>query len=215
MTALSPHCVSARTVVISLYYNEKSAVRALSALCSASALFFSGKINFLASRVRARPSLTGWVGAPPPLSGARLPETGAKSMPLAELACLECGGRRGIFVTGDRVYPHRPDLAAKRFWRCECGAFVGCHANSGKPLGRPASQVTKRARRAAHDAFDRLWAPGLMNVSSRRFSSRGEAYAWLAQELGIDRCRCHIGEMDAQTAQRVVAIVEGSTDACR
>lgn len=126
----------------------------------------------------------------------------------AELACMECDGRRGMFVTGERVYPHRPDLASKRFWKCECGAFVGCHADSGKPLGRPAGQDTKAARRAAHAVFDPLWEPGILNAGRRRFDSRGAAYAWLAGCLGIEARRCHIGEMDAKTARRVVAMIE-------
>lgn len=38
--------------------------------------------------------------------------------------CAECNGRP-VLVTGAVIYPHRADLHARSFWRCECGAYVG------------------------------------------------------------------------------------------
>lgn len=65
----------ARTVVMSLNYQEKMPVRALRALCSARALLFLQENNHLASRVRARAFPTEKAAAPralalgaPPLS---------------------------------------------------------------------------------------------------------------------------------------------------
>jgi len=67
-------------------------------------------------------------------------------------------------VGGRAIYPHRPDLAAKRFWQCKpCDAYVGCHeAGNGqgdgtKPLGRLANAELRKAKKDAHYAFDRLW----------------------------------------------------------
>lgn len=36
--------------------------------------------------------------------------------------------------------------------------------------------------------------------------ARGAGYKWLAEKLGVDPKDCHIGNMDAATARRVVAI---------
>lgn len=109
-------------------------------------------------------------------------------------------------VTGDRIYPNRPDLHEKLFWRCvPCEAYVGCHMPKARlgftgkePLGRLADKSLRRAKNAAHAAFDPLWKDGLMR--------RKSAYAWLAGALGISVARCHIGEFDLATCQAVVEL---------
>ena len=102
-------------------------------------------------------------------------------------------------VNGERIYPHRPDLFAKMFWLCEpCNAYVGTHSNSdnNKPLGRLANADLRRAKTAAHAAFDPLWKEGYM--------SRTKAYAWLARRLHIHIQKCHIGMFDLDTCYRVI-----------
>lgn len=122
---------------------------------------------------------------------------------LAEIdpICIECGGV-GELVDGKRIYPHRPDLYRKNFYLCQCGARCGCHPGSVVPLGNPCGPETRRARSAAHEAFDPLWKQGSM--------SRASAYAWLADATGIDRERCHIGMMTAEQARLVVTVVRAA-----
>lgn len=104
-------------------------------------------------------------------------------------------------VTGQRIYPHREDLHHLRFWECpSCGRYVGCHPGTTKPLGRPADEETRRARSAAHAAFDPLWRRGGM--------TRREAYRWLADAMG--KPVVHIGDMTAVEARRVVEIVKAT-----
>ena len=119
---------------------------------------------------------------------------------LAEIkaTCIECGGQ-GQLVGGERIYPHRPDLYAKQFYLCQCGAYCGCHPGSIVPLGNPCGPETRRARSAAHDAFDPLWRSKAM--------SRPAAYAWLAEATGIRRDLCHIGMMNAEQARSAVRVV--------
>lgn len=50
----------------------------------------------------------------------------------------------------------------------------------------------------AHAAFDPIWMNG--------GKSRGSAYAWLADQLGIDTRDCHIGMMDVDMCRQVVEI---------
>jgi hypothetical protein len=106
-------------------------------------------------------------------------------------------------VTGADVYPHRPDLHHKFIYRCApCDALVGCHPGTKKPLGRLANAELRKAKQAAHAAFDPLWQSGGMK--------RQAAYGWLAGQLGIDRQECHIGMMDVAMCKRVVEVCSGS-----
>ena len=118
------------------------------------------------------------------------------------VACGECE-KTARLVGGERIYPHRPDLFAKRFWLCECGAYVGCHLDTAIPLGTPAGPETQRARRAAHAAFDPLWQAKMRQCGMSKKHARGAAYKWLAEQLGIEPKACHIGMFDAATARRV------------
>lgn len=128
--------------------------------------------------------------------------------------CPYCG-RGAALVTGDVIYPHRPDLAALKFWQCApCDAYVGCHrpgavigrvlgkevlSDGTAPLGRLADEALRTAKGRAHRVFDPLWKQGQM--------SRRGAYAWLAGELRIDIDQCHIGMFDlAQCAQVIDAV---------
>ena len=113
------------------------------------------------------------------------------------VTCIECG-RAASLTSGKRIYPHRPDLYGKRFYLCECGAYCGCHGNTTEPLGYPCGPVTRKARSAAHAAFDPIWKRGQMR--------RHAAYKWLSERTGIEPDKCHIGMMTAEQARRVVAI---------
>lgn len=118
------------------------------------------------------------------------------------LQCPYCG-KAAERVTGAVIYPHRPDLFGKKFWRCApCGAHVGCHGTSATPLGRLANAELRRAKMAAHAAFDPLWKSRRMN--------RSQAYAWLADALGVSPANCHIGMFDVDGCNAVVAAVNAN-----
>ena len=112
--------------------------------------------------------------------------------------CPYCGNPSEM-VTGQIIYPHRNDLYGKKFYRCKpCGAYVGCHPGTDKPLGRLANAELRRAKSAAHAIFDPLWKNGSIK--------RAAAYKWLAENIGIDRKECHIGMFDVELCKRVVRI---------
>ena len=103
-------------------------------------------------------------------------------------------------VGGAVIYPHRPDLAEKRFYAClPCGAWVGCHPGTDNALGRLANAELRAAKQAAHAAFDPIWTGGQWR--------RKDAYKWLAEQLEIDRLQCHIGMFDVDQCRAVVRIV--------
>lgn len=81
-----------------------------------------------------------------------------------------------------------------------CHAWVGCHPGTTTPLGRLANKALRRARNRAHAAFDPIWKEGLMK--------RGDAYAWLADQLGIERKDCHIEMFDNAQCERVVCVAD-------
>ncbi|MDB5885978.1 MAG: hypothetical protein JWR74_2149 [Polaromonas sp.] len=116
-------------------------------------------------------------------------------------------------VNGQAIYPHRPDLAGLRFWSCApCRAYVGCHkagayttiggnkviSDGTLALGRLANAELRRAKQAAHAAFDPCWQGG--GVPRRR------AYAWLAEQMGLKVADMHIGELDVEQCERVVRV---------
>ena len=115
-------------------------------------------------------------------------------------ACPYCHFHARL-VTGDAIYPHRPDLHAKHFWLCSpCGAWVGTHSGSRKhaPLGRLANADLRRAKQEAHAAFDPIWRGREMH--------RTRAYQWLADQLGIPVSKCHIGKFDVEMCGRVLDV---------
>ena len=73
-----------------------------------------------------------------------------------------------VLTTGTVLYPHRPDLATKHFWMCwKDKAWVGCHPHSDAPLGRLANADLRRAKMAAHAAFDPLWRSTIKKTDAR------------------------------------------------
>lgn len=126
------------------------------------------------------------------------------------ITCPYCS-KPAVLVGGDVIYPHRLDLESLKFWNCSpCRAYVGCHkkgawVRDGKkkvmsdgtiPLGRLANADLRKAKSAAHLAFDPLWKNGER--------TRNQAYDWLAKKLGIQIKECHIGQFDLDTCNKVV-----------
>lgn len=116
--------------------------------------------------------------------------------------CTYCAGPARL-LTGSDIYPHRPDLAHVKVWRCDpCNAQVGCHDGTKKPKGTFAKPALMRMRQLVHRQFDPLWqrwcdayteTTGAPAGVLRRIA-RGRAYAWLADQMGMDEV--HIGEFD-------------------
>lgn len=114
--------------------------------------------------------------------------------------CWYCGQETEM-VRGREIYPHRKDLANKKFMLCRpCMAYVGCHLGTGRPLGNVANAELREVRMRVHKAFDPIWKSGKMR--------RNQAYSWLSAETGIPKDRCHIGMMDADDCRRCLEVIE-------
>lgn len=94
------------------------------------------------------------------------------------LWCVQCQKEvNAELTTGDIVYPHRPDLASKNFYKCpHCGNFVGCHPNTLKALGCIPTPELKQARVKVHNKLDYLWKSGKFK--------RAEIYKKLSKHFG-------------------------------
>jgi hypothetical protein len=115
--------------------------------------------------------------------------------------CDYCGNDAKL-VTGDVIYPHRPDLRKRKFWQCApCDAYVGTHANSRQahPLGRLANAELRALKQRVHAAFDPIWQGGE--------TSRTDAYRMLARGLNIPERECHIGMFDPKRCKDALAVL--------
>ena len=134
-------------------------------------------------------------------------------MSAEQMICPYCSGEV-VFVDSSEVY--RNGQSYGMIYLCRpCKAYVGVHKGTNKSLGRLASYKLRKAKMAAHAAFDLLWkkkqsvAP---NTHKKRIKRgvcmyRNDAYSWLARELGIATQDCHIGMFDTEMCNKVVTAV--------
>lgn len=126
--------------------------------------------------------------------------------------CSACEAGAVTLVGVQTIYPNRRDLWQREdgstpwYWRCECGAYCGAHRDTLKPFGTPADAATRQARMDAHAAFDPLWRRKMRKEGLSATKARGKGYKWLAAQLGMEPKFCHIGEMTAADARRVVDV---------
>ena len=79
-----------------------------------------------------------------------------------EILCIACGKKvKARLTDGKEIYPHRADLYAIPFWKCDaCENYVGCHHKSKqrtRPLGCIATPEILKARYEIHGVIDPLW----------------------------------------------------------
>lgn len=121
-----------------------------------------------------------------------------------KVVCPYCD-KPAELVFGSAIYPHRPDLFKKKFYLCKpCDAYVGCHPDTAKPLGRLANAELRIFKRKAHAAFDPIWKRGDM--------SRTKAYKWLSEKLNIAPQNCHIGMFDVDLCRATIDAVRSNHD---
>lgn len=88
------------------------------------------------------------------------------------------------------------------FYGCEnwpdCGCVHSAHQDTGKPMGKPADELTRKMRKKAHYAFDKIW--------KRTDMKRESVYKWLALQLGIPKKKCHISLMDYDQCEGIIEL---------
>lgn len=95
-----------------------------------------------------------------------------------------------------------PNGQARKFFGCvrfpDCHGAHGAHPD-GTPMGTPADKRTRIARVNAHAAFDA--------AAKARGMSRKDSYRWLQDLTDLDRLHAHISMFDAETCERLVAVI--------
>lgn len=97
-----------------------------------------------------------------------------------------------------------------------CAATVGVHSGTTKPLGTLAKKELRALRIKAHRTFDALWMSKVGTQEEwegrkkrlTKSAARGWGYAWLAQKLGVEKTKCHIGLFDKETCRKVLEACE-------
>ena len=122
---------------------------------------------------------------------------------MKEVYCDYCG-RRAEFVDSKIIYGKSYGMA----YLCPaCGAYVGVHKGTDRPLGRLANAELRAWKRYAHNAFDPLWQQGVFK------GRRCAAYAWLAQQMNLPVEKAHIGMFDIGQCRKVIKIIENTKGA--
>lgn len=115
--------------------------------------------------------------------------------------CIECDKDvEAELVSGRDVYPHRPDLYTRMFWKCpNCGNFVGTHKKTGIELGCIPDKKIKTVRRQIHSMLDPIW--------ERRILQRAEVYSKLSESLGYTYHTAEIRSLE-EAARVIEAIIK-------
>lgn len=107
-----------------------------------------------------------------------------------------------------------------------CDAYVGCYPGTNEPLGRLANRTLRDAKQRAHACFDPLWrqaprmypAPPTNRPRQRakahrhiQKAARTRTYAWLAEQLGVEKEQCHIGMFSVEQCDRAVELCRTMT----
>lgn len=90
------------------------------------------------------------------------------------------------------------------------GSFYGCNRwpdcegtatlhPDGSLKSTPADRQTKDARIKAHRAFDRMWKSGYL--------TRDQAYTWMAEKMGLELDRAHIGYFSESQCNELIELV--------
>jgi hypothetical protein len=129
--------------------------------------------------------------------------------PVKPPICPYCSKPAKLFVDSSSLY--RSGVNYGPAWACTpCGAWVGTHKNSKRhvPLGRLANAELRKAKIAAHAAFDPLWQGKMRRDGCSKQEARVAAYAWLAGQMGIEKKDCHVGMFDVEQCNRVIEICQ-------
>ena len=97
--------------------------------------------------------------------------------------CDYCG-KEAEWVDNKEIYGRRYGDSWMMWWCKDCDAYVGCHNNSRVPLGRMANKELREIKKRVKN----IWIKAMKEPMGI-----GQAYAKLAEMMGIDRKLCHFG----------------------
>jgi ssDNA-binding Zn-finger/Zn-ribbon topoisomerase 1 len=130
------------------------------------------------------------------------PEAFAEAQRSYGVRCGDCGAAMVLRFGG------AGSVRKGYFWGCPrypaCRATLGADPVDGSPRGYPADEKTRRARQAAHRAFDAAW--------QARGMTRTEAYAWLHEMMRAGAPnwneRTHISKFSERQCLHLIVRIE-------
>lgn len=122
--------------------------------------------------------------------------------------CRYCGGTIRL-VPAETVYGASTGRLRKKnekIYQCQnCGARVGCHKGTDRPLGNVANEMLRLKRIETHQIFDSFW--------KRQHISRAAAYKWLAKKMNLPEGAAHIGDFEMDQCQKVIDLCRNEKEA--
>lgn len=113
----------------------------------------------------------------------------------APTTCNCCESDAIEIADNSKVYNGRSYGKYPWIYLCgDCGAYVGIHPFTNIPLGTLANAEMRDARKASKAYFTPLYESGDMD--------RNEAYARLADKLGIPKSECHFAWFDVEMCEK-------------
>lgn len=117
-------------------------------------------------------------------------------------------------TNGAEIYPHRSDLHALPFWKCDvCRNHVGCHHKTKdrtRPLGNIPTKEISDARKHIHKILDPIW-----QNHPEKFRARAWIYRWLSDKMGKQYHTAEIASIEeAREIYALVASIKNVED-CR
>lgn len=129
--------------------------------------------------------------------------------------CQYCNGRPKL-TDSKKVYGENSNYGP--VWLCTCGAYVGCHPGTNKPLGRVADKELRYWKHQAHEHFDKLWKrSGFLSGNRKKDyeAARVRGYAWIGEQLGTEKRFTHIGMFDIEQCKKVIELCKPYLNAAR
>lgn len=119
------------------------------------------------------------------------------------LICPDCRGNAELKDSAI-IYGKSYGLAYVCEHYPKCDNFVGCHKGTDKPLGTLANAKLRNKRKETHSLFDQLWR------GENRKMSRGQAYKFMADILGIDQSKAHIALLTFAECDKLIKGILGA-----
>lgn len=109
---------------------------------------------------------------------------------------LRCGECTALMTLRESHKYDRPFYGCTKFPTCR--GTHGAHKD-GTPLGTPANKETKKERMRAHAVFDQIWKKKLT-------PTRGAAYNWMREVMGLSHSQAHIAMFNAEQCETLVRL---------
>jgi len=121
--------------------------------------------------------------------------------------CPKCN-QESELVTGLEIYPRRPDLYSKKFFRCSTHTdmYVGTHVKTGEPLGILADAEHRFLKMKCHAEFDKHWLEAGSDRGRRQLRLR--CYSKLAGEMGLTVDKTHFGMFTKEQCSKALGLIQ-------